>query len=48
MNQMLMPASTEFIATIGQMPSSALKTTSTRLAIRLSTRNRSTRACNSE
>jgi hypothetical protein len=48
MNHTLIPASTAFIATIGQMPSSALNATSTRLATRFSTRNRSTRACSSE
>ena len=48
MNHRLIPARTAFIATIGQIPSRALKTTRTLLATRFRARNRSTRACSSE
>ena len=42
---MLMALRTTFIATIGQMPRTALKTIRIRHATRLSARKRSTRAC---
>ena len=42
---MLMALSTTFIATIGQMPSTALNTVRTRQATRFSARKRSTLAC---
>jgi len=48
MNQRLIPDRTMFIATIGQMPSIALKITRMMQATRFSSRKRSTLACISE
>ena len=45
---MLMALVARFMATIGHTPISALNSTSISPATRLSTRNRSTRACSSE